>query len=83
MQQQYRYEPVGLCYVQCILTNNIIIVFVCIQADEQLDKERQAFQELSVEYVYQIQQVQEKKKFDVVEPVCVNFLFLKHTLLFI
>nr|AAH76095.1 Oligophrenin 1 [Danio rerio] len=39
------------------------------EADEQLDKERQAFYESSVEYVYQIQQVQEKKKFDVVEPV--------------
>ncbi|KAA0717191.1 Oligophrenin-1 [Triplophysa tibetana] len=39
------------------------------EADEQLDKERQAFYESSVEYVYQIQQVQDRKKFDVVEPV--------------
>ncbi|TRZ02045.1 hypothetical protein DNTS_001150 [Danionella cerebrum] len=39
------------------------------EADEQLDKERQAFHESSVEYVYQIQQVQERRKFDVVEPV--------------
>ncbi|XP_073717241.1 oligophrenin-1 isoform X2 [Misgurnus anguillicaudatus] len=39
------------------------------EADEQLDKERQAFYESSVEYVYQIQQVEDRKKFDVVEPV--------------
>ncbi|XP_051748892.1 oligophrenin-1 isoform X2 [Ctenopharyngodon idella] len=39
------------------------------EADEQLDKERQTFYESSVEYVYQIQQVQYRKKFDVVEPV--------------
>nr|XP_023689956.1 oligophrenin-1 isoform X1 [Paramormyrops kingsleyae] len=39
------------------------------EADEQLDKERLNFYESSVEYVYQIQQVQDRKKFDVVEPV--------------
>uniref|UniRef100_A0A8C2GSZ1 Oligophrenin-1-like n=1 Tax=Cyprinus carpio TaxID=7962 RepID=A0A8C2GSZ1_CYPCA len=39
------------------------------EADELLDKEHQAFYESSVEYVYQIQQVQDRKKFDVVEPV--------------
>uniref|UniRef100_A0A672RAH6 Oligophrenin 1 n=1 Tax=Sinocyclocheilus grahami TaxID=75366 RepID=A0A672RAH6_SINGR len=39
------------------------------EADEQLDKERQTFYESSIEYVYQIQQVQDRKKFDVVEPV--------------
>ncbi|XP_066570822.1 oligophrenin-1 isoform X2 [Amia ocellicauda] len=38
-------------------------------ADGQLDKERLNFYESSVEYVYQIQQVQDRKKFDVVEPV--------------
>ncbi|KAJ8401795.1 hypothetical protein AAFF_G00377660 [Aldrovandia affinis] len=39
------------------------------EADGQLDKERVNFYESSVEYVYQIQQVQDRKKFDVVEPV--------------
>ncbi|XP_036379957.1 oligophrenin-1-like isoform X2 [Megalops cyprinoides] len=39
------------------------------EADVQLDKERLNFYESSVEYVYQIQQVQDRKKFDVVEPV--------------
>ncbi|XP_061104691.1 oligophrenin-1 [Conger conger] len=39
------------------------------EADEQLDKERENFYVSSVEYVYQIQQVQDRKKFDVVEPV--------------
>ncbi|RXN28714.1 oligophrenin-1 isoform X2 [Labeo rohita] len=43
------------------------------EADEQLDKEHKAFYESSVEYVYQIQQVQEKKKFDVVEPTRNHF----------
>ncbi|XP_037543429.1 oligophrenin-1 [Nematolebias whitei] len=39
------------------------------EADDLLDKERVNFYESSVEYVYQIHQVQDKKKFDVVEPV--------------
>ncbi|XP_051979078.1 oligophrenin-1-like isoform X1 [Xyrauchen texanus] len=38
------------------------------ESDELLGKERQAFYESSVEYVFQIQQVQDRK-FDVVEPV--------------
>lgn len=40
-----------------------------LQADESLDRERINFYESSVEYVYQIHQVQDRKKFDVVEPV--------------
>ncbi|MCJ8748929.1 hypothetical protein PDJAM_G00170420 [Pangasius djambal] len=40
-----------------------------INIDEQLEKERQMFYESSVEYVYQIQQVEDRKKFDIVEPV--------------
>lgn len=43
--------------------------FFSLQADEVLDKERVNFYESSVEYVYQIHQVQDRKKFDVVEPV--------------
>uniref|UniRef100_A0A8C6SZM6 Oligophrenin 1 n=1 Tax=Neogobius melanostomus TaxID=47308 RepID=A0A8C6SZM6_9GOBI len=39
------------------------------EADEQLEKERVNFYEASVEYVYQIHQVHDRKKFDVVEPV--------------
>lgn len=39
------------------------------EADEQFEKERVNFYETSVEYVYQIHQVQDRKKFDVVEPV--------------
>ncbi|KAM6911232.1 oligophrenin-1 [Lycodopsis pacificus] len=39
------------------------------EADEILDKERVNFYESSVDYVYQIHQVQDRKKFDVVEPV--------------
>ncbi|XP_041808016.1 oligophrenin-1-like isoform X2 [Chelmon rostratus] len=39
------------------------------EADELLDRERVNFYDSSVEYVYQIHQVQDRKKFDVVEPV--------------
>uniref|UniRef100_A0A3B4BTU9 Rho-GAP domain-containing protein n=1 Tax=Pygocentrus nattereri TaxID=42514 RepID=A0A3B4BTU9_PYGNA len=39
------------------------------EADDLLDKERQTFCESSLEYVYQIQQVEDRKKFDIVEPV--------------
>ncbi|MGH0187925.1 UNVERIFIED_CONTAM: hypothetical protein FKN15_027247 [Acipenser sinensis] len=39
------------------------------KADEHLDREKLSFYESSVDYVYQIQQVQDRKKFDVVEPV--------------
>nr|XP_057934702.1 oligophrenin-1-like isoform X2 [Doryrhamphus excisus] len=39
------------------------------EADEVLCKERDNFYESSVEYVYQIHQVQDRKKFDMVEPV--------------
>ncbi|XP_023197973.1 oligophrenin-1 [Xiphophorus maculatus] len=39
------------------------------EADDLLDRERVNFYDSSVEYVYQIHQVQDRKKFDVVEPV--------------
>ncbi|XP_072913991.1 oligophrenin-1 [Hemitrygon akajei] len=39
------------------------------EADNQVDKERQNFYEASLEYVYKIQEVHERKKFEVVEPV--------------
>ncbi|KAG7274139.1 hypothetical protein CRUP_011474, partial [Coryphaenoides rupestris] len=39
------------------------------EADDIVDKERATFYESSVEYVYQVHQVQDRKKFDVVEPV--------------
>lgn len=44
-------------------------VFVHSQADTQIDKERQLFYDASLEYVFKIQEVQEKKKFEFVEPV--------------
>ena len=40
-----------------------------LQADTQIDKERQLFYDASLEYVFKIQEVQEKKKFEFVEPV--------------
>lgn len=44
-------------------------VFAHSQADVQIDKERQLFYDASLEYVFKIQEVQEKKKFEFVEPV--------------
>ncbi len=48
---------------------SFLLFFFLRQADDLLDKERVNFYESSVEYVYQIHQVQDRKKFDVVEPV--------------
>ncbi|XP_068613010.1 rho GTPase-activating protein 42-like [Brachionichthys hirsutus] len=39
------------------------------EADMQIDKERQLFYDASLEYVFKIQEVQEKKKFEFVEPL--------------
>ncbi|KAF7662852.1 hypothetical protein LDENG_00225280 [Lucifuga dentata] len=39
------------------------------EADVQIDKERQLFYDASLEYVFKIQEVQEKKKFEFVEPL--------------
>uniref|UniRef100_A0A3P8VDK1 Rho GTPase-activating protein 42 n=1 Tax=Cynoglossus semilaevis TaxID=244447 RepID=A0A3P8VDK1_CYNSE len=45
------------------------LLFVHSQADTQIDKERQLFYDASLEYVFKIQEVQEKKKFEFVEPL--------------
>lgn len=47
--------------------------FCTLQADTQIDREHQNFYEASLEYVFKIQEVQEKKKFEFVEPVSFNF----------
>uniref|UniRef100_A0A8C3R9Y7 Rho GTPase-activating protein 42 n=1 Tax=Cyanoderma ruficeps TaxID=181631 RepID=A0A8C3R9Y7_9PASS len=39
------------------------------KADTQIDREHQNFYEASLEYVFKIQEVQEKKKFEFVEPL--------------
>uniref|UniRef100_A0A671MKK3 Rho GTPase-activating protein 42-like n=1 Tax=Sinocyclocheilus anshuiensis TaxID=1608454 RepID=A0A671MKK3_9TELE len=39
------------------------------ETDAQIDKERQLFHDASLEYVFKIQEVQEKKKFEFVEPL--------------
>lgn len=40
-----------------------------LQADNQVDNVRQHFYEVSLEYVFKVQEVQERKMFDFVEPV--------------
>lgn len=39
------------------------------QADNQVDHVRQHFYEVSLEYVFKVQEVQERKMFEFVEPV--------------
>lgn len=39
------------------------------QADSQVGSVRQHFYEVSLEYVFKVQEVQERKMFDFVEPV--------------
>nr|XP_042124681.1 oligophrenin-1 isoform X2 [Peromyscus maniculatus bairdii] len=52
------------------------------KADLQVDKERHNFFESSLDYVYQIQEVQESKKFNIVEPVLafLHSLFISNSL---
>ncbi|XP_036697155.1 oligophrenin-1-like, partial [Balaenoptera musculus] len=52
------------------------------EADLQVDKERHSFFESSLDYVYQIQEVQESKKFNIVEPVLafLHSLFISNSL---
>lgn len=48
------------------------------QADSQMSKDRQVFYDASLQYVFKIQEVQERKKFEFVEPVntCVWIMIL-------
>lgn len=42
------------------------------QVDAQMSKDRQIFYDASLQYVFKIQEVQERKKFEFVEPVRFN-----------
>ncbi|KAJ7407686.1 Rho GTPase-activating protein 26 [Willisornis vidua] len=42
---------------------------LCVQADNQVEQNRKHFYELSLEYVCKLQEIQERKKFECVEPV--------------
>lgn len=44
-------------------------VCLLLQADAQIKKDRQVFYDASLQYVFKIQEVQERKKFEFVEPV--------------
>lgn len=48
------------------------------QADNQVDNVRQHFYEVSLEYVFKVQEVQERKMFDFVEPVSKQKTDLNH-----
>lgn len=49
-----------------------------LQADNQVDSVRQHFYEVSLEYVFKVQEVQERKMFDFVEPVSAFFNPVSH-----
>lgn len=42
------------------------------QADNQVEQNRKHFYELSLEYVCKLQEIQERKKFECVEPVSIQ-----------
>lgn len=45
------------------------VLLFLMQADSQMSKDRQVFYDASLQYVFKIQEVQERKKFEFVEPV--------------
>ena len=56
--------------------SNLTASFVSTQADIQVEQNRQHFYELSLEYVCKLQETQERKKFEFVEPVSINSIRL-------
>lgn len=47
----------------------MVFLLYLLQADSQMSKDRQIFYDASLQYVFKIQEVQERKKFEFVEPV--------------
>lgn len=55
------------------------------QADSQVEQNRKHFYEVSLEYVCKLQEIQERKTFECVEPVSImecNLLRKQHNLFF-
>ncbi|NXC79770.1 RHG42 protein, partial [Cercotrichas coryphoeus] len=66
--EKFRKEQIGAAKVSgwgCFSFH----VYLSLSADTQIDREHQNFYEASLEYVFKIQEVQEKKKFEFVEPL--------------
>lgn len=57
-----------------INTIDIIYVRIYIQADATLEMAERHFSQASLEYVFLLQQVQERKKFEFVETVMANLI---------
>lgn len=53
------------------------------QADNQVDIVRHHFYEVSLEYVFKVQEVQERKMFEFVEPVKLQHIFMSFFLYYI
>lgn len=56
------------CYDNTEIIVSVLFIFL-FQADSQMSKDRQVFYDASLQYVFKIQEVQERKKFEFVEPV--------------
>uniref|UniRef100_A0A8C2G5R8 Oligophrenin 1 n=1 Tax=Cyprinus carpio TaxID=7962 RepID=A0A8C2G5R8_CYPCA len=67
--EKFRKEQIG--FTKVTYSSSTRLYFLSQSQEFNISKHtwHQAFYESSVEYVYQIQQVQDRKKFDVVEPV--------------
>lgn len=56
----------------CELKDECVLCLISTQVDAQMSKDRQVFYDASLQYVFKIQEVQERKKFEFVEPVRLN-----------
>lgn len=63
--------------VAALVISSFLLFLAVTQADNQVDHVRQHFYEVSLEYVFKVQEVQERKMFEFVEPV--NTHSLSHT----
>lgn len=62
------------CVVYSLVIDSVSCkILSCLQADSQVDLVRQHFYEVSLEYVFKVQEVQERKMFEFVEPVSSRF----------
>lgn len=64
----------------CVCVCVFVVLLLSMQADSQMSKDRQIFYDASLQYVFKIQEVQERKKFEFVEPVSshtnINTMFI-------
>lgn len=60
---------VNIMYCFVWTKDECVLCLISMQVDAQMSKDRQIFYDASLQYVFKIQEVQERKKFEFVEPV--------------